>query len=106
MKQRDAARSKDLVPRRLQALQDAGVLGQPKTQALTPARDAAWDEHYALLQAYKTEHGHADVHTSYVTTDGVHLGLWLRAQRRAQQAGALPRERERRLSMLGVTWRL
>ena len=68
--------------------------------------DAKWDAQYDLLVAYKKEHGDANPIQRYKTPDGVSLGTWLNSQRAAKRADTLSRDREERLTALGVAWNL
>ncbi|KAJ1459080.1 helicase associated domain-containing protein [Pelagophyceae sp. CCMP2097] len=70
------------------------------------ALDAAWDENYARLEAYKAEHGDCLVPLSYVTADGYKLGLWVSRLRenRKGRGGGLTDERAARLEALGFVW--
>ncbi|MGO4648809.1 Helicase associated domain protein [Nocardia sp. 2YAB30] len=65
---------------------------------------SAWWENYGALLSFHTEHGHANVPSSYQTPDGRQLGDWLTRCRRAYRAGNLPDERARKLAALGVAW--
>ena len=49
-------------------------------------KEAAWDQMYEELQAYKEEHGHSNVPHDFVTDDGLKLGSWVTAQRKAGNA--------------------
>ena len=68
--------------------------------------DAAWDESYRRLEAYRAEHGDCLVPRGYVTPDGDKLGTWVNRQRRAWKGkgGGLSKERTTRLEALGFVW--
>ena len=70
--------------------------------------DAAWDESYRRLEAYRAEQGDCLVPTSYVTPDGGKLGTWVVNQRQARKGkgGGLSEERTARLEALGFVWDL
>lgn len=105
-RQRAAAHEGDLALSRYRALEAAGLLETPQHKSLTPARNQVWERYFAALEAYRAAYGTADVPDSHVTGDGLRLGLWVRTQRIKQRGKRLARERERRLSALGVTWRV
>ena len=72
----------------------------------TQLYDAAWDESYRRLEAYRAEHGNCLVPLSYVTSDGGKLGNWVGTQRQVRKGmgGELSEERAARLEALGFAW--
>jgi hypothetical protein len=64
--------------------------------------EAAWEEKYNELVAYKQKNGHCDVPQSEESG----LGVWLNDQRRAYKKGwsKLTEKRQKRLEALGVRW--
>ena len=68
--------------------------------------EAAWDESYRQLEAYRAEHGDCLVPCRYVTPDGGKLGRWVDTQRQARKGmgGELSEERATRLEALGFVW--
>ena len=74
----------------------------------TQLYDAAWDESYRRLEAYRAEHGNCLVPLSYVTSDGGKLGRWVGTQRQVRKGkgGELSEERAARLEALGFVWDL
>lgn len=59
-----------------------------------------WDEMFAQLLAYKTEHGDVRVPDEWPTG----LGKWVGKQRAFRKNGSLPMDRFRRLSEVGLDW--
>ena len=58
------------------------------------SRDALWEEGFAQLQQFVAAHGHARVPTSYRSSDGYRLGMWVggqRTQRHKLSSGRLTR---------------
>ncbi|MEV0294773.1 Helicase associated domain protein [Nocardia sp. NPDC050710] len=68
------------------------------------ATTSSWWESYGALLEYHAEHGHADIPTTYRTSEGRPLGQWLSASRNSYRAGTLPADRAARLAALGVRW--
>ena len=65
---------------------------------------AAWDEQFAELVAYQTQHGHCRVSFGYPENPA--LGLWVSTQRVEKRAGTLSEERIARLDALEFVWEL
>ena len=66
------------------------------------SRDAAWEEMFAALAAYKEAHG--DCNVPSVWPESPPLGTWVHKQREAYRTGALRDERCRRLAEIGFVW--
>jgi hypothetical protein len=58
----------------------------------------AWETQYAMLRAYKDEHGHCFV------IRGAGLGLWTATQRRIFKEGKMAPARVEKLDALGFVW--
>jgi superfamily II DNA or RNA helicase len=68
--------------------------------------DAQWESNFIALAEFTTTHGHARPPIKH-SIKGVHLGNWVRLQRRLQLAGQLSAVRAERLAALpGWTWRV
>ena len=65
---------------------------------------AAWEERFAELVAYQTQHGHCRVSFGYPENPA--LGLWVSTQRVEKRAGTLSEERIARLDALEFVWEL
>ena len=63
-------------------------------------QDALWLGHYEDLKDYKRIHGHIDV----TSEDNPKLHIFIKAQRRLNKEGKLPRDRFELLDKLGMTW--
>ena len=74
----------------------------PATQG-DRTKTSTWDERFALLAAYKEDHGHVDLPRSF-NVDGVALPAWLQQQKFHHGKGELSAERVTRLEDAGVTW--
>ena len=96
----------------------AGLLDERRIQLLNEigmvwdyAKAAAWEDGFTHLQAYKAEHGNADVAAQHVCADGFALGRWVCNQRvrymKLRNAGMEPLddERIRQLEALGMIWK-
>jgi len=67
------------------------------------AREASWEEHFALLKQFVDRKGHARVPLARVK--GGKLGMWAAHQQQAHRKGKLDPQRVRRLEALpGWTW--
>jgi hypothetical protein len=86
--------SSNLTPERLKRLEELGVRWD--------RYEAAWEERYNELVAYRQMHDHCDVPQSEETG----LGQWLSNQRVAYKKGSseLTEKRQKRLEALGVRW--
>jgi hypothetical protein len=62
--------------------------------------EAAWEDMFRQLEAFKAREGHCNVSQSYLSP----LGIWLNNQRRLQRRGQLSPERIKRLERIGVIW--
>ncbi len=90
----------------------AGKMEEEKLQRLLAVGfvpdpyEEAWERGYDHAKAYYALYGHLQMPDSYCTEDGYPLGDWLRAQRRAEQAGKLKEDRRSRLNALRFRWDL
>ncbi len=70
--------------------------------------DLSWSRFYGAAQAYVATYGDLNVKTSYVTEDGIRLGVWLVNIRKCRQSGVrseyLTEERVSLLDELGMIW--
>ena len=68
--------------------------------------EAAWQQMYVTLLAYKVEHGDCNVPAKFVTDDGLNLGAWVSGQRKAysKDPKAISPERIRILDDIGFEW--
>lgn len=72
-------------------------------------RNDNWEENYKILKKYFEKYGHINVPQSYVTVDGIGLGLWLASQRSVYQQGKRTNsinERIKLLNILGMDWNI
>lgn len=65
------------------------------------AREVAWEEAFAKLEAFRCEHGHAAVPKTHPDQT---LAQWVLTQRAAKRAGTLRPDRAERLDALGFVW--
>lgn len=65
-------------------------------------RDRRWEERASALEAFRLEHGHADVPLGWGPDRA--LGVWVFRQRREQRRGSLRADRKSRLDALGFSW--
>ena len=64
--------------------------------------DIAWEEAFAELCRYKSEHGDINIRCDYVSESGIRLGEWLRRQKYEYfSLGRLSDERKNRLEEIG-----
>lgn len=69
------------------------------------AKEASWEDGVARLIRYVEAHGHVEIPSNYVDSDGFRLGSWVVTQRAARRAGKLKPERERKLlTVPGWQW--
>ena len=68
--------------------------------------DRQWDKYYAQAARYYEENGNLDVKLSYVTEEGVRLGIWLNNLRQYRQNGSrmLSKKRQNQLEQIGMIW--
>jgi hypothetical protein len=64
--------------------------------------DAAWEERFAELAAFRESEGHCNVPQAY--PDNPALGIWVGTQRTKRNRGALSSDRIARLDALGFEW--
>ena len=67
-------------------------------------RQFQWNRMYQALERYLQKHGTARVPQSYVTEEGVKLGIWLNKVRMEYKRGRLSQARQAQLEALGVVW--
>lgn len=68
---------------------------------------ASWETYYLAAALYQNEHGHLRIPKSYVTENGLTLGMWLQTQRRVRAGkipGRLSKEQIAQLDHLGMEW--
>jgi len=88
----------------------AGTLSKERSDRLDALgfvwepQDADWEERFAELVAYKTQHG--DCHVPRKYPENPALGVWVNNQRAAKRAGTLSKKRIARLNALGFVWDL
>ena len=62
-----------------------------------------WNERFELAKAYYEEYGNLDIPKDYCVGD-FQLGIWIRQQKNQYRAGAMPEERSKKLSDIGIAW--
>lgn len=109
-----------------QALVDMGCTGQDRSRyggsfrifdelrdcrrlfkELSRSLSATWDIYYEECRKYSEQYGNLKVPGSYVTQDGLKLGVWIQTQRRVhagKAAGRLSEEQAVRLEQIGMVW--
>ncbi|UCF74979.1 MAG: helicase associated domain-containing protein, partial [Betaproteobacteria bacterium] len=92
--QRKAYKHNRLSPERIERLETIGFVFDP--------REAAWEEMFAKLVAFKDKYGNCDVPLRYEADPG--LGWWCSRQRKAKKKDNLSRERMGRLQAIGFQW--
>jgi ribosomal protein L7Ae-like RNA K-turn-binding protein len=65
--------------------------------------EAAWEEGFSYLKAYKEREGHCQVPYKHVE-NSFRLGGWVDTQRQWQRKGRMSQERLQRLNELGFVW--
>ncbi len=70
--------------------------------------DLNWAKNFAAAKAYYEKNGNLDVHSRFVTEDGVALGTWLCSIRTWERAGVhskyLSEQRKAELEAIGMIW--
>jgi hypothetical protein len=94
--QRASYRQKKLSAERIRRLEDIGFVWD--------SLEAAWENGYRLLGAYKDEHGDCDVPRAHVSEDNFNLGNWVGTQRTSYRQEKLSAERIQRLEDVGFGW--
>jgi superfamily II DNA or RNA helicase len=94
-KQRTLRVKSRLASERIEYLNALGFVWEPL--------DAAWDEMYSRLVAYKADRDNRDVHEAHPVD--AELARWCRKQRQRKRMGTLQSERIARLEALGFAWR-
>lgn len=67
-----------------------------------------WEIRFELCRAYYEEHGNLDMPTTYVTDDGMQLGLWLWRIKKGKIKLSTSGENGnqiKRLESIGIRWR-
>ena len=64
-----------------------------------------WQQNYEELKRFYKEHGHIDVPSGYLTSDGKNLKVWVNRQRTARNNVELSDEQIQLLDELGMEWR-
>ena len=72
--------------------------------AAAPASKDRFETMYAGAKDLYEKTGNINRKSTFVNGDGVKLGHWLYEMRRAQAAGKLSKEREKRLEEIGIEW--
>jgi superfamily II DNA or RNA helicase len=65
--------------------------------------DKKWNEYIEALKVYKNEFGDCSVPPTYITSQGLTLGVWVRNVKSASNISA---ERKKQLDELGFIWKL
>jgi superfamily II DNA or RNA helicase len=81
-------------PERRRQLDTLGMVWNPA--------QAAWDAKIAAARDYRAAHGHLRVPRTFVTDDGIKLGVWITSLRRKR--AHLSRMQQAQLDELGVVW--
>jgi superfamily II DNA or RNA helicase len=79
---------------RVSRLESLGVVWDP--------HDAAWEQRFQELVAFKAREGHCDLPAR--DPENPQLGMWLSNQRQFKKAGTLSPDRIARLEALGAAW--
>ena len=66
-------------------------------------REDVFHRHLAALRAFAAEHGHARPPRTYVSPDGLRLGMWV-VNRRRRERTCTPWQRQQLESLPGWTW--
>jgi hypothetical protein len=66
--------------------------------------EAAWQQNFDDLKAFKIEHGHCRVPQDYAPNN--QLGTWVGTQRQFRATGKLSPERIAKLQALGFEWKI
>jgi hypothetical protein len=93
--QRTSKRKGVLAPDRVQALDELGMIWDQQ--------QAAWEEHFDVVRAFKAVHGHLRI-TAGSIPDWKKYADWIRHQRYLKRRGELAPEREAALNELGIDW--
>ena len=64
--------------------------------------NALWEKNYIEAAKYYRENGNLDIPVSYVTDEGIKLGMWLNNQKKSRNK--LTTEQAERLSLIGMVW--
>ena len=94
-------RNGTLTPEQIEKLEAIGMVWDNKT-------DMAWNARFQAAKLYYKEHGDLLVPASYVTDDGMKLGVWISNLRAYRKSGAhknaLTPERIKKLDDIGMVW--
>lgn len=70
--------------------------------------DITWERNFVAAKDWFQKHGNLEIHSNYVTEDGIKLGLWLCSLRTWERAGVhqkyLTEERKNQLKSIGMVW--
>lgn len=66
--------------------------------------DLLWEQMFNCAKEFAQEHKHLRIHRDYKTPDGLALGSWVHAQRRAYREQSLSAERIKKLEEIGILW--
>jgi hypothetical protein len=98
MRQRQTRKSPEMTPERAARLESLPGW-------VWSMRDALWEEGFAHLTAYVSEHGHTDVPVAYTCAGGYKLGVWVKTQRAAGRDERITRIRRSKLNLVpGWKW--
>ena len=90
-----------LLPEQIKKLEAIGMIWDNKT-------DTVWNARFQTAKSYYEEHGDLLVPATYVTDDGMKLGVWIRNLRAYRKSGArknvLTPERIKMLDEIGMVW--
>ena len=98
---RSEGRADEIVSERfavVEQVRDAAELFKRLENSLS----TTWDMYYAAAEVYYGRHGDLMIPGQYISEDGLHLGLWLRRQRRNKTQ--LSQGQIDRLERIGVVW--
>ena len=69
--------------------------------------DHVWEQYFTEAEKYFERYGDLKVPNSYVTDNGLKLGIWIQRMRSAktdERLGVLTREKQERLEKIGMVW--
>lgn len=92
-------RKNRLSPDKIKALDELGIVWEPKSRR--------WEEGLAAARRYHARHGHLNVPQTYIDPEGYRLGVFVqhqRAKRRGTKPGGITVEEIAALDALGMVW--
>ncbi|MEU0845909.1 Helicase associated domain protein [Streptomyces sp. NPDC005962] len=95
------ARPQPLAPRPHRAGEVTRTL---KLRTHKAPNNAFWKDGLQAAHAFRTRHGHLNVPSEHVTSDGLSLGQWIGQQRSLYAADALLADRIAALTSMGLSW--